>query len=58
VMSVYVSDCLLVDGNACRQSLGKAAAAATVYTESVRQSFVVSQSVVVRQSLSVCQWES
>jgi len=49
-MSLYVSDCLLVDGNVCRQSLGKAAAAA-LYTESVRQSddqrvssFVVSQS--------------
>jgi len=50
-MSLYVSDRLLVDSNACRQSLGKAAAAATLYTESVRQSddqrvssFVVSQS--------------
>jgi len=50
VMSLYVSDCLLVDGNVCRQSLGEAAAAA-LYTESVRQSdvrrvssFVVSQS--------------
>jgi len=31
-MSLYVSDCLLVDGNVCRQSLGKAAA---LYTESV-----------------------
>jgi len=52
VMSLYVSDCLLVDGNVCRQSLGKAAAAAAaLYTESVSQSdvlrvssFVVSQS--------------
>jgi len=49
-MSLYVSDCLLVDGNVCRQSLGKAAAAATLYTESVSQSedesqFVRSQSV-------------
>jgi len=49
VMSLYVSDCLLVDGNICRQSLGKAAAAA-LYTESVSQSddqsqFVGSQSV-------------
>jgi len=50
VMSLYVSDCLLVGSNVCRQSLGKAAAA-TIYTESVRQSdvqrvssFVVSQS--------------
>jgi len=46
-MSLYVSDCLLVDSNACRQSLGKAAAA-TIYTESVSQSesqFVRSQSV-------------
>jgi len=48
-MSLYVSDCLLVDGNVCRQSLGKAAAAA-LYTESVSQSdvrgqFVRSQSV-------------
>jgi len=39
----------LVDGNVCRQSLGKAAAA-TLYTESVRQTvhqseFVRSQSV-------------
>jgi len=42
----------LVVGNVCMQSLGKAAAAATLYTESV------CQSVVVRQSLSVCQWES
>jgi len=49
-MSLYVSDCLLVDGNVCRQSLGNAAAAA-LYTESVSQSdvlrvssFVVSQS--------------
>jgi len=58
LMSLYVSDCLLVDSNACRQSLGKAAAAATLYTESVCQSVVGSQSVVVRQSLSVCQWES
>jgi len=38
-MSLYVSDCLLVDGNVCRQSLGKAAAAA-LYTESVSQSDV------------------
>jgi len=38
VMSLYVSDCLLVDCNACRQSLGKAAAAATLYTETVSQS--------------------
>jgi len=30
-MSLYVSDCLLVDGNVCRQSLGKSAAAA-LYT--------------------------
>jgi len=44
-MSLYVSDCLLVDGNVCRQSLGKATAAA-LYTESV------SQSVDQRQSLS------
>jgi len=46
-MSLYVSDCLLVDGNVCRQSLGKAvaAAAATLYTESVSQSVVGSQSV-------------
>jgi len=50
-MSLYVSDCLLDDSNVCRQSLGKAAAAVTLYTESVRQS--VEQS----QSLSVCQWE-
>jgi len=42
-MSLYVSDCLLVDGNVCRQSLGKAAAA-TIYTESVSQSDVESQS--------------
>jgi len=45
VMSLYVSGCLLVDSNACRQSLGKAAAAATIYTESVCQSVVRSQSV-------------
>jgi len=49
VMSLYVSNCLLVESNVCRQSLGKAAAAA-LYTESVRQSddqsqFVRSQSV-------------
>jgi len=58
LMSLYVSYCLLVDSNVCRQSLGKAAAAATLYAESVCQSVVRSQSVVVRQSLSVCQWES
>jgi len=63
LMSLYVSDCPLVDSNACRQSLGKAAAAA-LYTESVcqsvgeSQSVVGSQSDVVRESLSVCQWES
>jgi len=45
--SLYVSDCLLVDSNVCRQSLGKAAAAA-LYTESVCQSVGESQ----RQSLS------
>jgi len=39
-MSLYVSDCLLVDSNVCRQSLGKAAAAA-LYTESVSQSLVI-----------------
>jgi len=39
VMSLSVSDCLLVDSNACRQSLGKAAAAA-LYTESVSQSSI------------------
>jgi len=50
VMSLYVSDCLLVDSNACRQSLGKAAAAATLYTELVCQSVVGSQSDVIRQS--------
>jgi len=51
VMSLYVSDCLLVDSNVCRQSLGKAAAVAALYTESASQSdvlrvssFVVSQS--------------
>jgi len=49
-MSLYVSDCLLVDGNVCRQSLGKAAAAATLYTESVCQSVDQSQSVVIRVS--------
>jgi len=49
-MSLYVSDCLLVDSNACRQSLGKAVAAATVYTESVCQSVVGSQSDIIRQS--------
>jgi len=48
-MSLYVSDCLLVDSNACRQSLGKAAAA-TLYRDgqSVGRSesqFVRSQSV-------------
>jgi len=43
-MSLYVSDCLLVDGNVCRQSLGEAAAAA-LYTGSVRQSDVQSQFV-------------
>jgi len=38
-MSLYVSDCLLVDSNVCRQSLGNAAAAAaTLYTETVSQS--------------------
>jgi len=37
-MSLYVSDYLLVDSNVCRQSLGKAAAAATLYTETVSQS--------------------
>jgi len=51
-MSLYVSDCLLVDGNVCRQSLGKAAAAATLYTESVCQSVGESQSVGL--GLSVC----
>jgi len=46
VMSLYVSDCLLVDGNVCRQYLGKAAAAAaTLYTESVCQSVAGSQLV-------------
>jgi len=45
MMSLYVSDCLLVDGNVRRQSLGKAAAATTLYTESVCQSVVRSQSV-------------
>jgi len=45
--SLYVSDCLLVDSNVCRQSLGKAAAAA-IYTESVCQSVSLSQS---RESL-------
>jgi len=45
-MSLYVSDCLLVDSNACRQSLGKASADVTLYTESV----VGSQSDVIRQS--------
>jgi len=49
-MSLYVSGCLLVDSNACRQSLGKAAAAATLYTESVSQSVVGSQSDVFMQS--------
>jgi len=49
LMSLYVSDCLLVDSNVCRQSLGKAAAA-TLYTESVCQSVVGSQSDVFRQS--------
>jgi len=44
VMSLYVSDGLLVDSNVCRQSLGKAAAA-TLYTESVSQSDVQSQFV-------------
>jgi len=37
-MSLYISDCLLVDSNVCRQSLGKAAAA--LYTDSVSQSDV------------------
>jgi len=41
--SLYVSDCLLVDSNVCRQSLGKAAASA-LYTESVSQSDVESPS--------------
>jgi len=41
-MSLYVSDCLLVDGNICRQSLGKAAAAA-LYTETVSQSVAFSR---------------
>jgi len=50
-MSLYVSDCLLVDGNVCRQSLGKAAAAA-LYTEAVRQSVDQSQSLEVSQTLS------
>jgi len=52
VMSLYVSGCLLVDGNVCRQSLGKAAAAA-LYTESVSQSDVQRErvsSLVVRVS--------
>jgi len=31
-MSLYVSDCLLVDSIVCRQSLGKAAATA-IYAE-------------------------
>jgi len=49
VMSLYVSDCLLVDSNVCRQSLGRAAAA-TIYRvgPSVGRSesqFVGSQSV-------------
>jgi len=44
VMSLYVSDGLLVDGNVCRQSLGKAAAAATLYTESVCQILTDSRS--------------
>jgi len=48
-MSLNVSDCSLVDGNVCRQSLGKAAAAATLYTESVSQS--LSESVVRSQSV-------
>jgi len=47
-MSLYVSDCLLVGSNACRQSLGKAAA--TLYTESVCQLVVGNQSDVIRQS--------
>jgi len=38
------------DGNVCRQSVSKAAAAATLYTESVCQSVVGSQSDVLRQS--------
>jgi len=46
-MSLHVSDCLLLDSNACRQSLGKAAAATTLYTESVCQSVVGSQSDVI-----------
>jgi len=41
---------LLVDSNVCRQSLGKAAAAATLYTESVRQSVDQSESLEVSQS--------
>jgi len=45
VVSLYVSDCLLVDGNVCRQSLGKAADAATLYTKSVCQSVVGSKSL-------------
>jgi len=49
VMFLYVSDCLLVDGNVCRQSLGKAAVAATLYTESVSQS--LSESIVGSQSV-------
>jgi len=54
-MSLFVSDSLLVDSNVCRQSLGKAAAAATSYTELVCESFVGSQSVSRRmvESLSL-----
>jgi len=58
-MSLYVSDCLLVDSNVCRQSLGKAAAAAMyIQSRSVSRSVRVSQSVGESQSvglgLSVC----
>jgi len=52
LMSLYVSGCLLVDSNACRQSLGKAAAAA-LYTESVCQSVGEGKAVV-----SDCQAEN
>jgi len=52
LMSLYVSGCLLVDSNVCRQSLGKAAAAA-LYTESVCQSVSRCQSVSGRVRLRV-----
>jgi len=42
-MSLYVSGCLLVDSNACRQSLGKNAAAATLYTEPDYSTYLIQQ---------------